>query len=53
MTNITKASPKSWQLIAFIFARPVVLAVMALIILGGLFASHELFKFAVMSLTSK
>lgn len=53
MTNTSKATPKPWQLIAFIFARPIVYVVIAMTVLGVLFAVNELFKIAPMLLMSK
>mgnify|MGYP000014678986 CR=1 FL=1 len=53
MTNTSKVAPKPWQLIAFIFARPIVFIVIAMTILGGLFAVIELYKVATMLLMSK
>lgn len=53
MGGKSKVSPKAWQLVAVIFARPIAFVVIVMSILGILFATNELFKMALMSSISK
>lgn len=47
-----KSQPKQWQLVAFIFARPICTVVAAMVILGVLYTINELFKSVLTPLVS-